>query len=347
MRLDDVSIEYHAKLNPYIWDGDDIRLDVRVKLLKSAYAFIEFIDLPDLKIEGVQFVGSNASYNYTDYSDCDVHVIIDFDESPCPEMAENFFQTKKTLWNKMHEAVNVNGYKVELYAEDIKNPTKASGMYDLLKGEWIKKPVKEEPSFDNAAVAAKATALANEIDAICAAGDIEDVNDMFAILKDMRRAGLAQAGEFSTENLAFKTIRNLGYIDKLGEARLKAQDSDLSLNRECPICETPEGGFDRCTVQTVNAFADFYHFQPITRETDIPITGADVVHALQHAGLSYQRDESAAGKALSQWIPAHRTGTWYVSTDGHAMALINGTLVDAEHKGPDNRRIVAALQFRR
>lgn len=347
MRFDAITVEYHDTLNPLIWDGEEMRLDVRVTLLKSALAFVEFLEVPDLKIQGVQFVGSNASFNYTDYSDCDVHIIIDFDESPCPELAENFFQTKKTLWNKIHDGVTVRGYKVELYAEDIKNPTKASGMYDLLNGAWIKKPAKEEPSFDSAAVTAKVEALANEIDAICAAGDKEDVNDMFDILRTMRKAGLMQAGEFSTENLAFKTIRNLGYIDKLSAARVKAQDKELTLDRECPICETPEGGFDRCTVQTVNAFADYYHFQPVTRETDIPLTGADVVHALQHAGLKYQRDESAAGKALSQWVPAHRTGTWYVSTDGHAMALINGQLVDAEHKGPDNRRIVAVLQFRR
>jgi hypothetical protein len=342
-----ITVEYHDSLNPAIWDGEDMRIDVRVTLLKSAYAFVEFLDVPDLEIVGVRFVGSNASYNYTEYSDCDVHVILDFEKSPCPDMAENFFDTKKTLWNKIHEAVQVNGYKVEIYAEDIKNPTKAAGVYDLLKGEWVNKPKKEKPKFNDADVEAKVDALTNEIDAICSAGDLDDIQKMFDLLRKMRRAGLVKAGEFSVENLAFKTIRNLGYIDKLSAARLKRQDDDLSLDRECPLCEMPEGGFDRCTVQTVNAFAQYYHFHPITRENDIPITGADVVHALQHVGLKMQVDRTAKGKALSQWVPAHRTGTWYVSTDGHAMALINGTLVDAEHKGPDNRRIVAAVQFKR
>ena len=348
MRLSEISIEYHDELNPKIWDGEEMHLDVRVTLLKSAYAFCEFLDLPDLKIAGVHFLGSNASFNYTQYSDCDVHIVIDFDESPCPELAENFFQTKKTLWNQMHERVSVMGYKVELYAEDTQNPPHAAGVYDLLKGAWITKPEKEKPDVDSTAVKSKAEALINEIDAICSTGDKADIAEMFEKLRTMRKAGLAQAGEYSAENLAFKVVRNLGYLDKLSQARRDNEDDALSLDHECPICETPAGGLDRCTVQTVNAFADFYHFPPITRDADIPITGADVVQRLTKAGLKMQHmDMDAPGKSLQQWVPSHRNGTWYVSTNGHAMALMNGELVDAEHKGPDGRRIICAVEFKR
>jgi hypothetical protein len=345
--IDAISVEYHDKLNPLIFDGEEMRTDVRVTLLKSAWAFIEFLDVEGLQIVGVNFTGSNASFNYTDYSDCDVHIIIDFDESPCPELAENFFMTKKTLWNQTHENVSVHGYRVELYTEDTKNPVAASGLYDLLNGEWIKKPVKEEPQVDSGAVVAKVEHLINEIDSIASGGDKEQIAAMFDRLRDMRRAGLAKAGEFSVENLAFKTIRNLGYITKLSKARLKAQDDELTLEKECPICETPEGGLQRCTVATVNAFADFYRFPPITHESDIPITGAAVVQRLTKAGLKMRMDNDAIGKSVSQWAPAHRTGTWYISTEGHAMALINGELVDAEGRGADGRRIVAAIEFRR
>lgn len=343
----EISVEYHDELNPKIWDGDNMHLDVRVALLKSALAFLDFLEVENLKIKGAIFVGSNASYNYTQYSDCDVHILMDFSQTLCANLAENFFQTKKTLWNQIHAGVNVLGYNVEIYPEDIGNKVKAAGVYDLLKGEWIKKPKQEKPSYDSSAVAAKVDALVDEIDSICSADNLPEIEEMFRKLTKMRRAGLARAGEFSTENLAFKTIRNLGYIDKLAKSRLAAQDDELSLNHKCPICETPEGGFDRCTVQTVNAFADFYHFQPIRLETEIPLTGEDVVNALQKRGLKMRADPSATGKTLSQWIPAHRTGTWYVSTDGHAMALIQGNLVDAEHKGPDQRRIVGAWEFRR
>lgn len=347
MRLDNLTVEYHDTLNPILWKGEEMRLEVRVTLLKSAYAFIEFLELDDLKINGVHFVGSNASFNYTDYSDCDIHIVVDFEESPCGPIADNFFQTKKALWNKMHEAVKVKGYPVELYVEDVNNPVQAAGVYDLIDGKWLSRPEREEPLFDSSAVLAKVDSLGSDIEAICKSGDKDDIGKMFERLRTMRKSGLVDAGEFSTENLAFKTLRNLGFISMLADARLKAQDGELTLEDGCPICETPEGGLQRCTVQTVNAFAAFYHFQPITRETDIPITGEDVVNDLREAGLKMQVDPTAVGKSLNQWVPAHRVGTWYVSTDGHAMALINGELVDAEHKGVDNRRIVAAVQFKR
>jgi hypothetical protein len=341
-------IEFHDTLNPKIWENEDeMRVDVQVTLLKSAMAFLKFIDIPELKIEGVRLTGSNASYNYTKYSDCDVHIIIDFNNTPCSELAENFFMTKKTLWNQLHEKVSVNGYKVEVYPEDITNPVHAAGVYDLLNGKWLSKPTKEDDDFDEQAVKVKFEHMADEIKSVAATSNQQEIDDMFTRLRDMRKAGLDKAGELSVENLVFKTLRNLGYIEILSNARLSAQDDDLSLGKECPICEMPEGGFDRCTVQTVNAFADFYHFPKITRENEIPLTGVGVVQALQKHGLKMEMDYSSIGKSVSQFVPTHRIGTWYISTNGHAMALINGQLIDAENKGPDGRRIVAAIQFKK
>ena len=40
----------------------------------------------------------------------------------------------------------------------------------------------------------------------------------------MRTAGLEQGGEFSVENLAYKTLRNAGVLDKLRLAMLHYRD---------------------------------------------------------------------------------------------------------------------------
>jgi hypothetical protein len=48
-------------------------------------------------------------------------------------------------------------------------------------------------------------------------------------IRKFRQAGLDKSGEFSTENLAFKIIRNSGYIDKLKEIKSKAEDNMLSI----------------------------------------------------------------------------------------------------------------------
>ena len=45
----------------------------------------------------------------------------------------------------------------------------------------------------------------------------------------MRSAAVKKGGEFSVENLAFKILRNEGYIEKLHNAFTQHQDSELSL----------------------------------------------------------------------------------------------------------------------
>jgi hypothetical protein len=45
----------------------------------------------------------------------------------------------------------------------------------------------------------------------------------------MRSAGLKKSGEFSVENLVFKELRNLGYLDKINDYIKSSQDQRLSL----------------------------------------------------------------------------------------------------------------------
>ena len=48
-------------------------------------------------------------------------------------------------------------------------------------------------------------------------------------VKRMRRCGLEDGGEFSTENLAFKILRRNGYLARLSEQRRLRLDRELSL----------------------------------------------------------------------------------------------------------------------
>jgi hypothetical protein len=45
----------------------------------------------------------------------------------------------------------------------------------------------------------------------------------------MRRSGLDTGGEFSTENLAFKLVRNQGWLDRLNKAHNYFVDNQLTL----------------------------------------------------------------------------------------------------------------------
>jgi len=48
-------------------------------------------------------------------------------------------------------------------------------------------------------------------------------------IRDMRKAGLEKAGEWSTENVVFKILRNLGLIDKMTQEIRDLEDEELSL----------------------------------------------------------------------------------------------------------------------
>jgi hypothetical protein len=45
----------------------------------------------------------------------------------------------------------------------------------------------------------------------------------------MRRTGLDTTGEFGVENLTFKVLRNIGYLDKLDQEYRRQQDQDISI----------------------------------------------------------------------------------------------------------------------
>jgi len=53
----------------------------------------------------------------------------------------------------------------------------------------------------------------------------------------MRKAGLERAGEWSTENLVFKSLRNLGFIDRISDKIRELEDQELSLEQAKPLLD--------------------------------------------------------------------------------------------------------------
>jgi hypothetical protein len=225
----DQVIRFHSRLNPRLWRHDRLRVEVRLKLLQTAIAFYRFLDLPGLRINDIIVTGSNAAYNYTRLSDIDVHLLVDFSHTSCPVLASDFFNTKKTLWNQTYDT-EIHGHPVELYVEDVSDPVNANGIYSLLHNDWLKTPSNTPPQRNDSAVQQKAQAYADEIDGLLAGEPgAKEINNLLKRLYVLRRNGLLAGGEFSTENTAFKVLRNLGYLDKLRDARIKSQERVLSI----------------------------------------------------------------------------------------------------------------------
>ena len=111
-------IETHQELNPKIWLGEHLRPDVHETLLKISTEFFDFLNMP-VEVEDIIISGSQANYNYSPYSDLDLHFVVDYGQVKCEMEADELFDTKRKLWKEQHN-IKIHGIPVELYVEDKK-----------------------------------------------------------------------------------------------------------------------------------------------------------------------------------------------------------------------------------
>jgi predicted nucleotidyltransferase len=221
---------YHDELNPRAWNGVEMKPEVRSKLIEIAELFINYLDVRGFEVYDIVLTGSLANYNWTEFSDFDLHVVTDYRDLQCDDLAEAFYKAKKTIWNQQHD-ITIYGHEVELYVEDINEPPVSGGVYSVVNGEWLKTPNHKNPNINDTAIVRKVQELADQIQrCINTADDPEDLSRLTDKLRNMRQAGLADGGEFSVENLTFKTLRNMGIIKALHDAYHHKQDDSLSLN---------------------------------------------------------------------------------------------------------------------
>ena len=209
----------HSELNPAIWKDGELLPKLRDGFMKIAEKFYEFLKV-DTALLDVILIGSNANYNWTKYSDIDLHVVINYmDVSDNLHMTKNYLHLQKALWN--HEyPLKYKGINIELYAQDMNEDLHASvGIYSIAHGKWINRPKPDLVSIDDSLIHMKAEPFEYEI-ANLKQNDPElenRIREILLRLRNLRQAGLEAEGEYSIENLAFKYLRNKGLIDRLKE----------------------------------------------------------------------------------------------------------------------------------
>jgi hypothetical protein len=239
---------YQDELNPKFWtrrvskDGSKEKwvLDplVRKKLLKIGQEFYESLKdvVGRVPISDIQLTGSLANYNWTDLSDLDVHILVDFDKIKAPrKVIESAGEGAKFIWNVRHD-IKLRGHDVEVFLQDSDERHHITGLFSLKDNLWIKKPQFDPPKTDEDDVNKKAEAIASEVSAlesklISSYSLPKESRNLFKRAKSlkkkiskMRREGLEKGGEFSVGNLAFKKLRNDGYISKLIDVMSRAYD---------------------------------------------------------------------------------------------------------------------------
>ena len=225
-------VEMHDTLNPSIWTNDNhLRPEVKNKLEEIVNEFLIELEENEIPIHilDVHLVGSNASYNYTDKSDLDVHIIANLEDVTCdPYVLNLLYGYFKSYFNDKYD-ISIHDVDVELYIEDVNTSSISNGIYSLFDDEWVKFPEKiEVPDVD---ISKDIIPYKNMYDSAMNSKDgmeaIMLVNDLYLL----RRNSLSTDGEYGIGNLIFKEFRNNGWLDKLKDLSNEYKSETLTLEQ--------------------------------------------------------------------------------------------------------------------
>ena len=226
-----LTLKSSETLNPSFWDGEKIKPDVWRALNRIAKEWADFANIPKSAIKDVILTGGNANYNYTKYSDLDLHLVVDKDRIDCDGLLDDYLQSKKQLWALTHD-ITIKGQPVELYAQDYSEPfRKGQGIYSLEDHKWLQEPTPYKIDRNHPEVVRKVKEYMNLIDTLIdsQSDDVTEFKRLKGRLKGMRAGAIEKGGEYAPENLVFKELRNRGYIDKMNKYVRNLEDESLSL----------------------------------------------------------------------------------------------------------------------
>ena len=259
--------ETQQQLNPTIWTADhNLPKKVRSGFLKIVRKFYEFLEI-DAPIIDIILIGSNANYNWTEHSDIDLHVVINYlHVGNNLYLVEKYLQAKKSIWNSKYP-LTYKGMNIELYAQDSNENLHGSvGIFSIMKNKWIRKPNADLISIDDDLIQQKAQPYEYEINKLSETDpNVElKIKNILEKLHNLRQTGLDSAGEYSIENLAFKYLRNKGLIDRIkemlqsinmGQLKIDETVTDSLSNHVTGVKKLTESDWDNI-IQKMNGVKD-------------------------------------------------------------------------------------------
>lgn len=238
------SFEIQDELNPKVWPNGMLNSRVRLKLMDIGDDFFDSLDIKWVKPLDMLLTGSMANYNWSKYSDFDLHILLDFkDVDENTDFVHDYFTAKKKVWNSEHENLMIYGYPIEVYVQDISENLVSNGIYSLFQNKWIIEPERNELKplgKRKTIIKEKAIDTMEKIDALYNAtfnikcesdGEklMEQIQKLIKIIKNIRKQSLSKYGEMSNGNIFFKILRRTGYIEKLFKSKTLAYDRTLSI----------------------------------------------------------------------------------------------------------------------
>ena len=236
------SFKVQEELNPDIWyyDGESYKMkpEIRISLLDIVKDYTDFIDV-ELDIDDVTLTGSLSNFNWSEFSDVDLHILTDFEDKD--PLLKKYLDSRRIIWNSLR-SVTTKGFDVEIYVQDNNEPHFASGVYSVLYNEWIVEPKQEEVTIDSKKILSKAKNWMSQIDKIENNSKrvdpeevLKDIDRFKSKIKKYRGSGLEDKGEYSYENLTFKFLRRNEYLKKLNDVRNSLIDKNLTLDENVSV----------------------------------------------------------------------------------------------------------------
>lgn len=251
------SFKIKKELNPKFWINDKLNSRVRLRLMDIADDFVKDLSVDWVKPKDYILTGSIANYNWSRYSDIDIHILIDFKKvyPKNTDFVDDYFKSKKENWLSNHEDLKVFGFPIEISVEDSNEDNPSTGRYSLFKNKWIVDPDDFQDAVINQDyVKKRAASFMTQIDDIEEKLNSEDdkhkcekygnkVYRIFDKLKKMRTDGLeSEKKEMSSGNIIYKIMRRAGYIDKIWEIYNLSYDKSNSINERREINEAQTRG---------------------------------------------------------------------------------------------------------
>ena len=228
-------------LNTGAFEGDVMIPEIKDRLLEIAQDFLDGVDFK-MDVEDITLTGSLANYNWSKYSDFDLHILVDFAAIDADaDLVREYFQNLKAMWNIRHN-IFLKGFEVEVYVQNTNEEHTSTGIYSVQNDEWILKPEREVTArspIDKSNIEKKADDISFQIDRaekLFADGELDNALDAIDRLRqkvrNLRQIGLSKAdGLYSVENLAFKTLRRSMELERLSTLKNKAYDRQMSITQ--------------------------------------------------------------------------------------------------------------------
>ena len=275
------AVEKHETLNPKLFDGMELKQEVKDKIEDITNTMIKLLNEEEIKLEvrDVIMTGSNASYNYTKDSDIDVHILAKTSNLNDPDkIYPKLYNAYRRIFANKYD-ISFYGIPVEVYIEVEGNETVSNGSYSVMFDHWVKEPSATAiPEIDQKAIDEAAKPWKKEAEELLKKEDLNGIDEYIKRIYELRQKGLysSEGVEFSTENLIFKEVRNAGLLDKLKEHRDALVSKELSL-------ESLEEAIDEKTRRDyVVQITRLTHYQPVVHPN-----GQFEIHLVKEDDIQY------------------------------------------------------------